>query len=192
MGDETKNDEQRDERPEAQATATEEEVERLRKERDELEDRYRRALADLENTRKRLRRELEEMRHFGHVELARDILPIVDDLERALGGVPEERRDDPLVVGVQMVLERLLKVLRDHGIEPIEAQGQPFDPQHHEAIEHVEREDVPPNTVVGELYRGYRVRDRLLRASGVSVSRKPESDSRREPDAAEGEERGDD
>lgn len=140
-------------------------------ERDEWKDRYHRALADAENARKRHQRERDESRQYAVAELARELLGVLDNLTRAVEGVPADQQDDPLATGVRLVLSQLETALKSHGVEPIEAFGTPFDPMHHEAIQQEERDDVPPGTVVDELIRGYRIKDRLLRASVVRVSK---------------------
>ena len=135
-------------------------------------ERFVRATADLENLRKRHQRELAERARYDGESLARDILPAVDDLERALGHAGESGAS-ALVGGVEMVRNALLTALRSNGVERIEAAGKPFDPAEHEAVTMVETADSPPNTVVAEFRAGYRIRDRLLRAAMVSVSKAP-------------------
>lgn len=147
------------------------------RERDELRERYQRALADQENARKRHQREMQDARRYGISELAKDLLEVADNLDRALdqGPAEGEAADGGLVAGVRMVRDELRRVLSQHGVEPIEAVGQPFDPMLHNAILQDERHDVAPGTVTEELVKGYRIADRLLRASMVKVSRAPAS-----------------
>ena len=150
------------------------------------EDKYLRALADLENMRKRLSREKTEWLTWGYEPVVKDFLPIVDNLERALSATSEvagqQGGDASLVVqglleGVELTLRQFREVLERHGVTPIESVGQAFDPKLHEAVARLERDDVPAGTVVSEFQRGYRFRDRLLRAAqvGVSVERRPAS-----------------
>ncbi len=157
--------------PSPEADAPEEATSELEAERDEWKERYQRALADAENARKRHQRETAETRQYAISELARELLGVIDNLERALDGVPEDRAGDPLVTGVRLVADQLQATLGNHGVVPIDALEQPFDPMLHEAIQQEERDDVPPGTVIEELMRGYRVADRLLRASVVRVSK---------------------
>lgn len=142
----------------------------LTRERNELFDQYQRALAETENLRKRYRREMTDARTYAVSEFARALLEIVDNLDRALGGVSDDRKDDPLVAGVRLVQDQLAKALRDQGVTTIEAEGQPFDPMLHEAIQQEPRDDVPAGTVTRELMRGYKIGDRLLRAAMVMVA----------------------
>ena len=150
----------------------------------EADDRYLRALADLDNTRKRLSREKTEWLTWGYEPVVKDLLPIVDNLERALAATSEaagQGGEDSLVVkglkeGVELTLRQFREVLDRHGVTPIESLGEAFDPKFHEAVARVERDDVPPGTVVTEFQRGYRFRDRLLRAAQVCVSVGPEED----------------
>ena len=141
------------------------------KELAELKDKYLRVLADAENSRKRIRQQSEDSVRVQRENFLRDLLPIVDNLERAVeaaraGGTANQ----PIVEGVEMVLRSLLDFLRSHGVTQVSAVGQQFDPQLHEAVDHVHSPDHPPNTVVSEFHRGYVVGDRTLRPARVSVS----------------------
>jgi molecular chaperone GrpE len=138
----------------------------------ELKDKYLRVLADAENARKRIRLQSEESVRVQRENFLRDLLPIVDNLERAVeaargggGGA-----DQPIVEGVEMVLRSLLDFLRSSGVTQVSAVGQQFDPQLHEAVDHVHSLEHPPNTVVSEFHRGYLIGDRTLRPARVSVA----------------------
>lgn len=145
----------------------------ITRERDDYRDRYQRALADMENAAKRHRREMTEHRLYSVAEFARELLPVVDNLQRALDGVAEDHQDDPFVAGVKLVENEFLRTLENHGVSRVEAIGEPFDPMHHEAIMQDERGDVEPGTVTEELARGYRLGERLLRAAVVKVAKAP-------------------
>lgn len=136
-------------------------------------DRFVRAKADIDNILKRHQRELSERSRYDGEGLARDVLPAVDDLERALEHAAGEGGAG-VSGGVELVLKGLLAALKRNGVERIEAAGKPFDPAEHEAVSMVETDEVPPNTVVAVFRAGYTMRDRLLRAAMVSVSKAPE------------------
>jgi molecular chaperone GrpE len=135
-------------------------------------DRLLRAQAELQNVLKRHERDRADRARYASEALARDLLPVVDDLQRALQHAAD--RSGGLAQGVEMVNKSLLGVLGRHGIERIEAYGQPFDPTLHEAVAAVETDDVPENTVVEEHRAGYRLYDRLLRPAMVAVSKAPQ------------------
>jgi molecular chaperone GrpE len=144
------------------------------------EDKYLRALAELDNMRKRMARERSEWLQYGHEPVARDLLPILDNLDRALGAASEVLRESDegsaakaLVEGVELTMRQFEDALARHGVTPIESLGKPFDPNFHEAVQRMVRDDVPPGTVVVEFQKGYLIRDRLLRAARVAVSMEP-------------------
>lgn len=142
------------------------------KELAELKDKYLRALADGENARKRIRQQSEETVRIQKEGLLRDLLPIVDNLERAVGAAREGVSDSAVIVeGVQMVLRSLLDFLKTQGVTPIVSAGQPFDPTRHEAVDQVASDTHPPNTVVNEFHRGYLIGDRVLRPASVTVTK---------------------
>ncbi len=142
----------------------------------ELKDKYLRALADIENTRKRIRQQSEESIRLQRENLLRDLLPIVDNLERAVNAARGGGNGQPIVEGVEMVLRSLLDLLRSHGVTPQEAVGRPFNPQFHEAVDHVESAQHPPNTVISEFHRGYQIGERVLRPARVAVAKGRASD----------------
>ncbi|HKF28592.1 MAG TPA: nucleotide exchange factor GrpE [Candidatus Binataceae bacterium] len=138
----------------------------------ELKDKYLRALADGENARKRIRQQSEESVRIQKEGILRDLLPIVDNLERAVGAAREGVSDTTVIVeGVQMVLRSLLDFLKSQGVVPIVSAGQPFDPARHEAVDQVASDTHPPNTVVKEFHRGYLIGDRVLRPASVTVAK---------------------
>jgi molecular chaperone GrpE len=134
-------------------------------------DRLLRQMAELDNFKKRTARERDEAIRFANEAVIKDLLPVVDNLERAVAHASGGDNGRPLVEGVEMVLRQFLDVLTKHGAAPILAIGQPFDPSKHEAMAQVERDDHEPNSVVEELQKGYTFRDRLLRPALVSVAK---------------------
>jgi molecular chaperone GrpE len=149
----------------------EQECEELRQQNAELEDRYKRALADLDNYRKRVDREIDRRVAERAEGFMRGWLEAVDNVERALRSVPPE---DPMVEGLMAVLEQMEGNLARHGVHRIGADGQPFDPERHEAVGVRETPDVAGNTVVDVARPGYTLDDRVLRPAQVIVSRNPE------------------
>src|SRR5882672_1346805 len=134
-------------------------------------ERLLRQAAELENYKKRSARERDDAIRYANESLLKDLLPVVDNLERAIAHASGGGNGKPLVEGVEMVLRGLTDVLAKHGVMPISAQGQPFDPTKHEAMTQVETDDHEPNSVVEELHKGYMLRDRLLRPALVSVAK---------------------
>jgi molecular chaperone GrpE len=151
------------------------EVVQLRAEVAELKDRWLRERADIENIKRRAVREKQDAVRFGSEALLKDLLPIIDNLHRALEAANTGRENDPIVQGVELVLRGFDEVLARHGVKVVPAHGEPFDPSRHEAISHVESE-APANTVVGEHQRGYVLHDRLLRPALVTVGKGPRTD----------------
>jgi molecular chaperone GrpE len=152
------------------------ELEALRAERDELRDKFMRALADAENSRKRAERDRREAEMYGGSRLARDLLPVYDNLKRALQAVPEENREASaaLIEGVELTLRELTNVMTKHGVTPISpAVGDAFDPQLHQAM----FEAPLPGTKAGQIIQvateGFLLHDRLLRPAQVGVSSNP-------------------
>jgi molecular chaperone GrpE len=140
------------------------------KELAELKDRYLRTLAEGENTRKRIRQQSEESVRLQRENLLRELLPVVDNLERAVDAA-RGGNGQPIVEGVEMVLRSMLDFLKAHGVTQLTSVGQPFDPQRHEAVDHVESDRHAPNTIVNEFHRGYQIGDRLLRPARVAVAK---------------------
>lgn len=142
---------------------------RLRTELGELKDRWLRERADLENFKRRAVREKQDALRFGSEALLKDLLPVIDNLHRALA---HAKSDDPIVAGVELVLRGIDEVLERHGVRVVPARGTTFDPNRHEAIGHVASE-APANTVIDEHQRGYLLHDRLLRPALVTVGKGP-------------------
>jgi molecular chaperone GrpE len=146
-------------------------------------DRFLRQVAELENFKRRAARDRDEAIRFAKEDFVRDLLPIVDNLERAVMHAKGGGNGKPLVDGVELVLKGLLDVLSKHGVEQITAVGQPFDPGKHEAMAQVESEKHQPNTVVEEHNKGYTLQDRLLRPALVSVAKPPETKDKKNNDS---------
>src|SRR5579885_3796374 len=148
-------------------------LEQMDKELAEYKDKYLRALAESENARKRIRQQAEESARIQREGLLRDLLTIIDNLERAVAAARDGGNGKPIVEGVEMVLRSMTDFLRSHGVTQLSAVGQPFDPLLHEAVDSVETTQHQPNTVIDEFVRGYYIGDRLLRPARVTVSRLP-------------------
>ena len=160
------------------AEASFDEIEALRAERDEFRDKFMRALADSENTRKRADRDRREAENYGGSKLARDMLPVYDNMRRALLSAEDAEKavNAALLEGVELTMRELISVFKKHGIDPIVPEvGDKFDPQHHQAM----FEAPVPGTKAGEIIQvaaeGFMLHDRLLRPAQVGVSSTPAS-----------------
>ena len=136
----------------------------------EAQDRYLRTLADFDNFRRRVSREREEWRRQAQEELLREILPALDNFDRALAAEGEVGRDGGFRAGVELIHREFLKALERLGVRPFSAVGEAFDPVRHEAVARTERTDVADHTVVNEVQRGYLFHDRVLRPARVVVA----------------------
>ena len=137
----------------------------------ELNERIVRLTADFDNFRKRAQREKDEARQFANQGLLEKLLPVLDNFEMALTAVKDA---DPSVRdGVQMILDQLLGVLKESGVEPVDAMGQPFDPNLHEALSQEETTEVEEGKVVQQVQRGYKLNERLVRPARVVVAKAP-------------------
>jgi molecular chaperone GrpE len=158
-----------------QLAAVTEERDKLLGEKQEIYDRLLRNQAEFENARRRAERERSEFVQYAGMEMVRDILPVVDDFERALqssAGLAEGPAKEYLK-GIELIYQRLVDRLTKLGLEPIETAGQTFDPNLHQAVERVETNDAADQTIVGEFQRGYRFKGRLLRPPMVRVAVHP-------------------
>ena len=151
-------------------TGLHEECDRLRAERDGLMDRLARLQAEFDNARKREQRERADYRSFAIGDAVEQFLPVLDNFKLALNskGSAEQLR-----TGVELIAKQMDEVLRSLNVTPVETVGHPFDPRFHEALESVERPDVPDHQVVEEIRRGYRIKDRLLRPALVKIAVNP-------------------
>lgn len=150
-----------------------EEIEVLRAERDDLRDRFMRALAEAENTRKRAERDRREAEQYGSSRLARDLLPVYDNLRRALDAATEETRagNAAFIEGVDLTLRELVKTLDRHGVSRITPQiGDAFDPQVHQAMFEAPVPGSAPGSIIQVMAEGFLLHDRLLRPAQVGVS----------------------
>jgi molecular chaperone GrpE len=162
-----------------------EQLEAARAERDANYDLYLRAQAELQNYRKRVQRESEELRQYQALPLARDLLPALDNLHRALAAAESSKNIDELVRGVSMVAKQIESALSRHQVVAIEAAGKPFDPNLHQALQHVPSAEHPPMTVVQEVERGFTLKDRVVRPATVIVAKPPAKEGGEEPSDAE-------
>ena len=144
------------------------------KESEENYERYLRQVAEVENFKKRVTREKEDAIRYANENLIRDILPVIDNLERAIAHASGGGNGKPLVEGVEMVLRGLLDVFGKHGVVQVPAVGTVFDPGKHEAMAQVESSEHEPNTIIDEHHKGYFFRDRLLRPALVTVAKAPQ------------------
>ena len=142
----------------------------------DLKERYLRLAAEYDNFRKRNLRERQDLLNYANESIVKDLLPVVDNLERAvIHGRKEEQRADSenLLQGVELTHRALMQILGRFGVDEIEAAGKPFDPQVHEAVRRVATSDHAPGTVVEVHQKGYRLKDRLLRPAMVAVAGEP-------------------
>jgi len=141
-------------------------------------DLYLRERADLENFRRRAQREKEDLSRFANENIIREIIPVVDNLERAVAHARQEGGDNEgLLQGVEMTLSMFAKALDKFGVTPIKTIGEPFDPSRHEAIGQVESTEHAPNTVVHEMQKGYLLSSRLLRPAMVMLAKAPAAEA---------------
>ena len=136
----------------------------------QLDDLRKRNLAEFENFRKRTEKEKSTMFDMGAKSVVEKLLPIIDNFERGFAGLSGEQMSDPFVSGMDMVYKQLVKALADMGVEPIEAVGKPFDPNLHNAVMHVEDENLGENTVAQEFQKGYLYHGSVVRHSMVQVA----------------------
>ena len=161
---------------EEDAAAEVDELEQMRAERDEMKDRFMRALADAENTRKRGERDRLEAAQYGGSKLARDMLPVYDNLKRALETVTDEQRavSGPLIEGIELTMRELLHVFEKHGIVRIAPNvGDRFDPNFHESMFEAPLPDTKSGDIIQVSAEGFMLHDRLLRPAQVGVSSTP-------------------
>ncbi len=168
-----------------QAASVEEMLEKLQAERDELKERLLRVAADFDNFRKRTRKELEEAERRGREAVLREVLPVIDNLERAVQSAAQARSVEAVSKGVEMVLRLFEEAASRIGLQRVASVGERFDPNVHDAVQQQESEEHEPGTVVGELVPGYKLGERLLRAAMVVVARPPAKPSAQEPAASD-------
>lgn len=161
--------------PEAEAAPEAvDELEALREKLAQAEDQALRAAAEAQNARRRADQEVEKARKFALERFAGDLLPVVDNLERALEAVNQDDESlKPILEGVELTRKSLLDTLAKYNVEVVDPQGEPFDPQFHEAMAMVPNPDAEPNSVIDVMQKGYTLNGRLLRAAMVAVAKAP-------------------
>ena len=137
---------------------------------DELTDRLTRQMAEFDNFRKRTEKEKSQMYDIGAKDIIEKILPVVDNFERGLSSMPEEEKTTPFAEGMEKIYKQLMTTLEEVGVKPIEAVGQEFNPDFHNAVMHVEDEELGENIIAEEFQKGYMYRDSVVRHSMVKVA----------------------
>ena len=170
---------------EAKTAAPESDLERVTAERDKKHEQLLRTTADFDNYRKRMRRELDEAKVKGQQDVVRDLLPVFDNLERAVQASATATDAASVVEGIRMVLKLFEDTAERIGLTRIKTIGERFDPQVHEAIQQKESAEVAPGTILSEVVPGYRFGEKLVRAAMVVVARKPADAKKSEPPAAD-------
>lgn len=153
------------------AEATQDELGQLRREAQELRDKNLRIVAEMQNQQRRAQREKDEALKYAESSFAKELLVVLDGLERARDAAVQSGSAGPVVDGVRIVYEQFLKILADHGIQPVDATGHPFSPDVHEAVMQQPSAEHAPGTVVQQLARGYQMHGRVLRTAKVIVSK---------------------
>lgn len=145
------------------------ELEKKENEIDQLKDKYQRLMAEFENARKRTQKESTRMYDIGAKEVLAKLLPVVDNFERGLSGVGEEEKENAFVQGVDAIYKQLMTALEEIGVKPMNAEGTEFNPDLHNAVMHVEDEELGENLVAEEFQKGYMYKEEVLRHSMVKV-----------------------
>ena len=148
-------------------------LEQMEKEKQDLYDRLLRTTADFDNFRKRVSKEKDDLVRYGNEKIARELLPVIDNFERALEQAENSANNKALREGIEMILKQFITVLEKFGVKNFTAIGQPFDPNKHEAMVHQESSEHEENAVIAEFQKGYYLHDKLLRPAMVSVAKKP-------------------
>jgi len=153
-------------------------LKRVVKERDEIKDKYLRNLAEVDNFRKRVKKEKEEYYQYALGEFLLSLLPIIDNLERALKIKNAALDEKSILSGVELIYKQLIDLLKKSNVEEIESLDQPFDPNYHQALSKIEQEDIDQPLVVEVYQKGYRYHNKLLRPSltKVAIPKKPNGD----------------
>lgn len=159
-------------KPEQSDEAPKDELTTLREQLAEAQDKFLRAKAEAQNIARRAQQEKSDTIRYGNAELLKALLPIVDDFERTLDATADIDQAQPVIDGVNLVYDKLMKLLKDNSVEVIESVGKPFDPTEHAAVMQQPSDEHEPGTVVQEALRGYRYRGRVLRPTQVIVAQK--------------------
>lgn len=149
-------------------------IDKLQADLAQAEDASLRAMADAQNVKRRAEQDVEKARKFALEQFSKDLLPVVDNLERALAAGGEEQAIKPIAEGVELTLKSFLDVLKKFHIEAVDPAGEPFDHELHQAIGMLPNADVEPNTVLEVMQKGYTLNGRLMRPAMVMVSKAPE------------------
>jgi molecular chaperone GrpE len=173
--------EAREAESEGTGASLEEQLAKAQEAAQRFEDNWKRAAADLQNYKRRAEEERTEARRLVSEAIIHNLLPIVDDFERAFATVDSHLRHMTWIDGVFLIYRKLDMLLQNNGVKPMEALGKPFDPQYHEAVQHVDGED---GKVIAEVQRGYMIGDRVLRPAMVVVGKGAEAETK-EPDAGD-------
>ncbi|MCK4658258.1 MAG: nucleotide exchange factor GrpE [Phycisphaerae bacterium] len=152
------------------AQTPEDELTSLRKQLTEAQDKYLRAKAEAQNIVRRIQQEKTDAICYGNAELLKAVVAVVDDFERTLEAAENTSQADAVVEGIKLVYDKLMKLLKDNAVEAIESLGKPFDPTEHAAMMQQPSDQCEPGTVIQEVQRGYRYRDRILRPAQVVVA----------------------
>jgi len=158
---------------EGASSTGESELEQAIADRDKYLDSWHRSVAEMENVRKRMLREIDQERQYRSLPIVRDLLPVIDNLTRAVQAAEKAQDVEQLVQGIKMVLQQFDETLARHSITPIPTVGEPFDPNLHEAVLQQPNADQPPMTVLMEVEKGFKMHDRVVRPSKVIVSSAP-------------------
>lgn len=148
---------------------------------DDLYDRLQRSMADLSNYRKRAESDREEMSKFATMVLVAELLPVLDNFDRALSAIPRELQHFTWLQGIMLIERQLRAILEHQGLEPIDAVGKGFDPSLHEALAEEETADAEPGTIIGELQTGYMMHGRVLRPTMAKLAKRPQGGGTAEP-----------
>lgn len=178
-GEKKQDKNQKEQKQEKIITLKESEYLKLKEEAEkskEYWDRILRLQADFENTRKRLEREKEDFIKFANKSIILELLNILDDLERTVELAQSKQQDlASFLKGVEMILAHLYEMLKEYGVKPIETEGKLFDPFYHEALMQVENKELPENTIIEELQKGYLLNERVIRTAKVKIAKKPDT-----------------
>lgn len=148
------------------------EIENAKQEALEAYDKYLRVSAEFENFKKRMARETNEFKKYANESLISQLLPVIDNLERAIASAKDvSENSESLIEGIELTLNEILKVFAKYHVEPVESVGLPFDPNFHQAMLQEETEEYPDNTIIQEMQKGYTIHNRLLRPAMVVVSK---------------------
>lgn len=172
----TAEDVEKKEEPILEEEVTEDPFQKLKKERNELLDKYLRALANYENLRKRIQKEKESIYNFGIERVFREILPVIDDLGRAFNSLEnedEEDKQDVFIKGIRLIYSKLTNILKTHLVEPFDSIGEKFDSSRHEAV-HVVESNEEEGIILEEVEKGYLIKDKVLRPARVIVAKEKE------------------